>query len=55
MSITVKLIMVTFDKSGNRIETPWEIIPDEEKPVIAQKFTDNCMRAIGYERVEAER
>jgi len=53
MAITIRLIMVTFDESGNRIETPWELVPDEEKSVIAQRFTDNCMRAIGYERVEA--
>lgn len=51
MAITVNLIMVSFDENGNRLETPWEYIPDDEKPVIARKFTDNCMQAIGYERV----
>jgi len=55
MAITVNIIMVTFDENGNRIETPWELVPDEEKFVIAQRFTDNCMRVIGYERVEEER
>lgn len=55
MAITVNLIMVTFDENGNRIETPWEIVPDDEKSVIARRFTDNCMGAIGYERVEEER
>lgn len=52
MAITASLTMVTFDENGNRIETPWELVPDDEKPVIAQKFTDNFMKALGYTRLE---
>lgn len=45
-----RLIMVTFDENGERIETPWEEISEEEKEVISQKFTDSFMKAAGYER-----
>lgn len=47
----VNLVMVTFE-NGERIETPWEEIPQEERPEIAKRVTDRFFAALGMKRLE---
>jgi len=49
--LKVNLIMVAFDDDGNRVETNWNDVPEDEKDPIRQRLTDRFIAKMGYTRV----